>query len=94
MEKITKKEMIENVKDTLAITKESATLAVDAVIEVIVDSLKNGNQVYLREIGTIEPYTRPERQGINPATGEKITIKESTGIRFKASKSLKESINQ
>lgn len=94
MEKITKKEMVENVKDTLATTKQTATLAVDAVIEVIVEALKNGDQVCLREIGTFEPYTRPERQGINPATKEKITIPESIGIRFKASKTLKDVMNQ
>lgn len=92
MERITKKDLIENVKDTMAISKESAAQAVDAVIETIVEGLAGGNQIYIKEIGTMEVYKRPERQGINPATGEKITIKASNGIRFKASKTLKENV--
>lgn len=94
MARITKKEMIENVKDTLAISKESATQAVDAVLETITEALLRDDQVYLREVGTFETYIRPEREGFNPATKEKIKIKESRGIRFKASKSLKDSLNQ
>lgn len=38
MARITKKEMVENVKNTLATTNQTATQAVDAVIEVILEA--------------------------------------------------------
>ena len=39
-----------------------------------------------------EVVERKERQGVNPSTGEKITIPASKALKFKASKTLKDSI--
>lgn len=37
---------------------------------------------------------RPERNGVNPSTGEKIKIKKSIAVKFKAGKPLKDIVNK
>ena len=56
------------------ITKVDAKKAVDAALEAIEEALVANDQVALLGFGTFSVVERPERQGVNPSTGEKITI--------------------
>ena len=71
-------------------TKEVASLCCDAMVETIMEALKEGDKVALPAFGTFEVKTRAARTGINPATKEKIDIPETKVINFKAAKSSKE----
>ena len=52
-----------------------------------------GEKVQLVGFGTFEVNERPERQGVNPATGEKITIAAKKVVKFKAGADLTDAVN-
>lgn len=55
--------------------------------------MKKGEKIQLVGFGTFEAAERPERQGINPATKEKITIPAAKVPKFKAGAALKNALN-
>ena len=55
--------------------------------------MKKGEKIQLVGFGTFEVSKRPERQGINPATKEKITIAAANVPKFKAGAGLKNALN-
>ncbi|MDQ3288521.1 MAG: HU family DNA-binding protein [Pseudomonadota bacterium] len=88
-----KTEMVNAVAETGGLSKADAASAVDAVIKVITEALKNGEAVTLVGFGTFEVRGRAERQGRNPKTGEAIKINASNNPAFKAGKALKDAVN-
>ncbi len=88
-----KAELIDAVADSADISKAAAARSVDTVIEVITESLKNGNPVTLFGFGTFSSRRREARTGRNPRTGEPIQIKASNLAVFKAGKGLKDALN-
>ncbi len=88
-----KAELIDAVADSADISKAAAARSVDTVLEVITESLKNGNAVTLVGFGTFSSRRREARTGRNPRTGEPIQIKASNLAVFKAGKGLKEALN-
>ena len=75
-----------------AISKKDAEKAVNAVLDLIADALKNGEKVQIMGFGSFEVKARAERTGKNPATGETIKIAASKAVVFKAGKALKDSV--
>ena len=71
----------------------SKTDAAKAVTDVVVEEMKKGEKIQLVGFGTFEVSKRPERQGINPATKEKITIAAANVPKFKAGAALKNALN-
>ena len=88
-----KSEFIDAVAQNADIPKATATKAVDAMVDVIGDALKRGQQVSLVGFGTFLTRQREARQGRNPRTGETIHIKASRVPSFKAGKGLKDAVN-
>ncbi len=88
-----KAELIDAVADAADISKAAAARSVDTVLEVITESLKNGNAVTLVGFGTFNTRRREARTGRNPRTGEPIQIKASNLAVFKAGKALKDALN-
>ncbi len=88
-----KAELIDAVADAADISKAAAARSVDTVLEVITESLKNGNSVTLVGFGTFSSRRREARTGRNPRTGEPIQIKASNLAVFKAGKGLKDALN-
>jgi nucleoid DNA-binding protein len=70
-------------------TKAAAERAVDAVIEGIKKGIKTDKTVQLIGFGTFAVTKRAARAGVNPKTGEKIKIKASKSVKFKAGTGLK-----
>ena len=70
------------------LTKKQITLAIDSIIESIVDSVAFDEKVELRGFGTFsKKYIRP-RKFINPKTKEISYLGETATMHFKPSKSL------
>lgn len=74
------------------LTKKDAVQIVDAVLEVIKDTLISGEEVKLQGFGNFEIRERSARKGRNPSTQEEIEIPASKGIGFKVSKNLKDAV--
>ena len=86
-------ELIEAVIKNSGLSKRDASAAVKAALEEVGKALKKGNSVRTT-LGTFSVYKRGARKGRNPATGDAIKIKASKGVRFKASKTLKDKVNR
>ncbi|MBW2651403.1 MAG: HU family DNA-binding protein [Deltaproteobacteria bacterium] len=86
---MTKTELIGNVAQIADLTKTEASLAVNAVLDTIENTLKDGENVALPGFGTFSVKDRAERKGRNPQTGEEITIPAGKVVKFKAGKNLR-----
>ena len=93
METISKAQIIDKICENGQITKTAAKVVIDAALDAIKAELVAGNKVSLFGFGTFDIRERAAREGINPATKEKIQIAASKGVAFKAAKSLKEVMN-
>lgn len=89
---MTKKDLADRAAEAAEISKKQASEAVSAVFEAIAETLKDGGEVSVSGFGKFEVSERAARQGINPATGEKIEIAASRAPKFKASKALKDAV--
>jgi DNA-binding protein HU-beta len=61
-------------------------------VDLTVKNLKKGNKVRVTGLGIFQVRKRPARDGRNPLTGEKIKIKASKKLAFRAAKEVKEAI--
>jgi DNA-binding protein HU-beta len=86
-------DLIAAVADETDLPRTKATEAVDAVFAAISDALKKGEEVRLIGFGTFAATTRKASTGRNPRTGEEMQIPESTTVRFKVGKQLKDLVN-
>lgn len=91
---MTKAELIGQVAESTGLTKKDAEIAIDATFDAVADALAAQDKIQISGFGTFATKFRAEREGINPATGEKMTVKASTGVVFKAGKGLKEKVNK
>ncbi|MDR2845360.1 MAG: HU family DNA-binding protein [Puniceicoccales bacterium] len=71
-------------------TKAAAERAVEATLAGVTAGIKKDKLVQVIGFGTFTVTTRAARSGVNPATGAKIKIKASKGVKFKAGAGLKE----
>ena len=89
---LTKKDLIEAVKDAQATTIADATIAVNTVLEEITKALSEGEKVSISDFGIFQITERTARKGINPMTKEAIDIPATNVVKFKPAKKLKEQI--
>ncbi|HEX9647124.1 MAG TPA: HU family DNA-binding protein [Alphaproteobacteria bacterium] len=73
-------------------TAKIAKDALDNVISTITESLKKKGKVQLTGFGSFAVTRRAARMGRNPRTGEKVKIKASRSVRFRAGKTLKDAV--
>ena len=88
-----KTDLVEAVAAAADISKAAAGRSVDTILEVIAESLRDGDAVTLSGFGTFSVRRRPARHGRNPRTGASIEIKEAMMPVFKPGKALKEAVN-
>lgn len=87
-----KSELITRVAEVAELSKVDAGRAVDALVEVIAQALKESDKVSLVGFGTFTVRERAARMGRNPKTGEAQNIPASKNPSFKAGKALKDAV--
>ncbi|MBA2429995.1 MAG: HU family DNA-binding protein [Thermoleophilaceae bacterium] len=90
---MTKAEFVDQVAAEADLQKTDAAAAVDAVLNVIEETLKRGGEVNFTGFGKFSVAERGARQGVNPQTGAKIQISASKVPRFSAGSTLKKAVN-
>ncbi|MFK7937410.1 MAG: HU family DNA-binding protein [Saprospiraceae bacterium] len=88
-----KGDLVNKLAESTDLSKAQATDALNVVLNSIGEALKDGDKVALVGFGTFSTGHRAERQGRNPRTGEAITIKAKTTVKFKAGKELADAVN-
>ncbi len=87
-----KADLIDGVASKSGLTKKDATAAVEALFEVVTETLADGERVQVIGFGSFEVRDRAARKGRNPQTGEEIEIPATKVPAFKAGKGLKDSV--
>ncbi|GAH95714.1 unnamed protein product [marine sediment metagenome] len=87
-----KAELVEKVAGEVGLTKKDVNNVVDAVTSAITDSLAGGEKVTLVGFGTFQVQKRKARQGVNPQTGQRISIPAKDVPKFKPGRSLREAV--
>ncbi|MCI8563933.1 MAG: HU family DNA-binding protein [Lachnospiraceae bacterium] len=88
-----KTELVTAIAEQAELSKKDSEKALKAFIDVVTDELKKGEKIQLVGFGTFEVIERAAREGRNPLTGEKMSIKASKAPKFKAGKALKDAVN-
>ena len=88
-----KTELIDKIAEGAGLTKADAKKALEATTAAIKDALVAGDKVALIGFGTFSVNERPAREGINPATKQKITIAAKKVAKFKAGADLDEALS-
>lgn len=89
-----KTELIAAVAEQAGLSKKDADKAVNAALEIIVDTVAKGDKVQIVGFGNFEVRTRSARTGLNPRTKEPIDIPASKLPAFKAGKSFKDAVEK
>lgn len=90
---MTKAELVARISEEAGITKTQADKTLKALVETIISEVKGGDRITLTGLGTFSLAEKAARTGRNPQTGASIQIPASKGLKFKASTTVKDSLN-
>ena len=85
---MTKNELIDHMAINAGISRKSANKALEALTDSIRFSLKKGERISLKGLGSWTVYKRAARIGRNPRTNESLNILSKNTIKFKVSPQL------
>jgi DNA-binding protein HU-beta len=88
---VTKGEFVDKIAGQFQ-SKKAAADAVDTILDSITDTLKGGGEINFTGFGKFSVAERGPRQGVNPRTGERITIAGGRVPKFSAGAGLKSSV--
>lgn len=72
---------------------EDVELAVKTILDLMSQSLADGERIEIRGFGSFCLHYRPPRIGRNPKSGEPVTLSEKHVPHFKPGKQLRERVN-
>ena len=84
-----KADIINQLAQAGEITKVKASVAVDALLETLKESMRAGDRIELRGFGVFQVKARKTGTGRNPRTGREVAIAPGKSIRFKPGKHLR-----
>ncbi len=91
---VTKEVLVNKIYDEVGLSKSASKKVVEALIELIKESLERGENVLISGFGKFVVKEKRPRRGRNPQTGEEIQLKGRRVVTFKISSILKKKINQ
>jgi DNA-binding protein HU-beta len=92
MTTLKKSEIIACVADKACLAKVDAEAAIEALLETIVDAMKEEKIINFSRFGSFSTMLRPARSARNPRTGESIEVEETKIVKFKVGKNFKEAV--
>ncbi|MDN6162310.1 MAG: HU family DNA-binding protein [Atopostipes sp.] len=87
-----KSDLVDGIASKTGMTKKDSAAAVEAFLEVVQETLVEGDRVQLIGFGSFEVRDRAARKGRNPQTGEELQIPATKVPAFKAGKGLKDAV--
>ena len=89
-----KSEFIRAYADNLGVTIKEAELYFQTLVDTLTGVLKSGQYVHVSGFATFDIKSKNARDGINPKTGDKLTIDACKSPTVKFSKTYKELFNK
>lgn len=90
---MTKSDLIEAVAQKSNLTKDKAGTVVNAIFELMVDSLKKGQRIEIRNFGNFTVRNYPAYTGRNPKTGKPVKVGAKRMPFFKVGLELKNRVD-
>jgi DNA-binding protein HU-beta len=84
-----KSELVNSLSEETTFSKKDVSRVLDSLTRIIERTLKKGEKVSITGFGS---FWLSRRKGINPATKERINLPEVNVPRFKAGKSLRDTV--
>lgn len=91
---VTRADLAEAVYQSVGLSRTESAELVERVLDLICDSLVEGDNVKLSSFGSFQVRAKNERIGRNPKTGEEVPILPRQVLVFKPSNVLKAKINK
>ncbi len=89
---LTKAALIEQIAKKTKLTKKETEKTLNSLFDTVKETLKRGQKVQLIPFGSFEVRHRAARNGRNPRTGARITIRARKVPAFRPGKALKEAV--
>ena len=86
-------ELISKIAEAHDVSKAQAKTLIDAFLKELIAEAATGGEISLPGFGKFKVKESPEREGRNPATGEKIKIAASKKLSFVPAKAIKDALN-
>jgi len=90
---ITKANLADSIHDKLGLPKSQSVQTVESILEIIKNTLENGEDVMITGFGKFYVKEKRKRKGRNPATGEDLMLRSRRVVGFKCSVKLREKMN-
>jgi len=90
---VVKADIVDLVHERVGFTKAEASEVVEAILQVIKETLQRGEAVQVVGFGSFVVRNKKERIGRNPKTGEEIKINPRNVLTFKASQILRTKVD-
>jgi DNA-binding protein HU-beta len=87
-----KSELVDYIANKTGLTKKDAGLALDAMVDAVVASVKGKKTVTLTNFGTFLAVKRKATEKRNPKTGAPVKVPAKTVPRFRPGKAFKEAV--
>ena len=89
---MTKAELVQAIAEKADLDKKQAGKALDAFIETVTASLKEGSDVRIVGFGNFVAVDRPAGLARNPRTGESVERAASKAVKFRPGEGLKSAV--
>ena len=86
--------MVKSIHDQLGLPKNKSEDLFESVLEIIKQSLVNGEEVMISGFGKFYVIDKKARNGRNPHTGEHMIIEPRRIVSFRCARKLKDSMNK
>lgn len=91
---LTKARLVEQLNDSVGITKKEAGELVDTVFDLMREALQSGDKIKVSGFGNWIVRDKAARKGRNPQTNEPIIIARRRVLSFKPSQVLRAALNE
>lgn len=90
---MTKTQLVAALAETAAVDKKTANSVLDALSDIVTNTVAGGGAVTVPGVGKVACRARPERTVRNPATGEQLVKPADRAVKVTIAKSLKDAVN-
>ena len=86
---MTKKDIIMKISEETGLKQVDVKEVVQRTFDIIIESLRRGDNIELRNFGIFKVKTRKGRVGRNPRTGDSVSIPDKKVVSFKSGMKMK-----
>ena len=88
-----KAQLVDSIRKQVGLPKTKSAQVVDSLLEIIKETLENGEDVLISGFGKFYVKDKRKRRGRNPQTGNDLMLDERRVVTFKCSGRLRDKVN-